>query len=772
MRSLLLLILSLSWTLLTAQEVDCYEQLVTKGKRYANAPQPDYESAMYHYLAALNCPDRPTAEADELPALIDATLQARVNQLNGALQQVETEKENTQTALDQADQLIDAFYFYEDRFALAFKSNQFYFIDKNGDPVEKLGRWEQAEQFDKKLGLAKVFKQGQEHLLDTFGISYPFAEELDQLTPNITAFDFRKRYWNRIPQEILENDQLEVLLLSDNAFATLPDSFGTLTNLKILHLSGAQLYKLPESFSQLVNLRALYLGGNQLVQLPDKFGQLEQLTVLDLSTNYFSELPESFRYLKNLSVLKFQNNQILGLPEWFGELINLINLDLSRNILLELPESFGHLIQLRSLDLSHTQINKLPESFGQLAKLNSLNLYYAKLKELPESFGHLNSLNYLNLNSNQLTGLPTMFRQLTNLNTLSLGSNQLSELPPFIGQLANLEWFNLSRNQLKSLPGSFGRLSNLKSLDLVSNQLKTLPESFAKLSQLEDLALTNNQLDILPSSVTRLTNLKTLTLNANQLTTLPNSVTRLTNLKTLTLNANQLTTLPDSFGQLTSLIKLDLDDNQLKALPESFGRLASLNHLDLSFNQLSALPNVFEKFKNLTHLDFRGNPIQNDFLEKLRAAMPWCRIYPTPPSVHELFRQGEYHKAFINQLAFVGEYGPNVVADCEFLSRFALFAQQPQAAIEAAQKGLERFPEFQYLNTYLALGYVMNDQWSEAEKIYNEWKGKSFSSNTGLSNDAFLNNIAELEAAGITHPDFAKVRALLAEEAGKKKERE
>src|SRR5258705_3098107 len=49
--------------------------------------------------------------------------------------------EETQVALIKANTLINAFYFYKDRFALAYKMNNFYFINKSGNEETKLGKW-------------------------------------------------------------------------------------------------------------------------------------------------------------------------------------------------------------------------------------------------------------------------------------------------------------------------------------------------------------------------------------------------------------------------------------------------------------------------------------------------------------------------------------------------------------------------------------------------------------------------------------------------------
>lgn len=96
------------------------------------------------------------------------------------------------------------------------------------------------------------------------------------------------------------------------------------------------------------------------------------------------------------------------------------------------------------------------------------------------------------------------------------------------------------------------------------------------------------------------------------------------------------------------------------------------------------------------------------------------------------------------------------------MSWYALFAKQPKEAMEAAQKTLELQLTAQSVNTNLALGYLLNNQWKEAKKNYQKWKGKSFPDDTQgrLCDDIFLQDMAGLEKAGIKHNNFKKVEKL------------
>jgi len=95
------------------------------------------------------------------------------------------------------------------------------------------------------------------------------------------------------------------------------------------------------------------------------------------------------------------------------------------------------------------------------------------------------------------------------------------------------------------------------------------------------------------------------------------------------------------------------------------------------------------------------------------------------------------------------------------LSFYALFVNKPEESIAAALKSLELDPKKTGVFTNLVLGYVLNNEFEKAKPIYLEWKGKNFPDDERLCETVFLQDIADLESAGIKHNDFEKVKALL-----------
>ena len=117
---------------------------------------------------------------DKIETLREEAETAR-KQTQAALKEIRKARIQADSALQKANKLIEAFYFYDDKFALAYKDNSFYFINKNGDEITSLKKWDKAEQFEKN-GFAKVKKieSGalKDFLIDTMGNEYRLAFDI------------------------------------------------------------------------------------------------------------------------------------------------------------------------------------------------------------------------------------------------------------------------------------------------------------------------------------------------------------------------------------------------------------------------------------------------------------------------------------------------------------------------------------------------------------------------------------------------------------------
>ena len=233
----------------------------------------------------------------------------------------------------------------------------------------------------------------------------------------------------KIPTEVLNLSQLEVLNLRRNELTTVSKYIGKLSNLTQLDLSFNELKRFPEYITKLSNLTQLDLRGNELTKVPESIGKLSNLTQLDLSYNQLITVPESIENITNLTRLDLSLNQLITVPESIGNITNLIRLDVRSNQLTTVPESLTKLTNLRALILRSNQLTTVPESLTKLTNLTQLDLSRNQLKIVPESLTKLTNLTQLDLSSNQLTTVPESLTKLTNLTKLDLSGNPLKTPP-------------------------------------------------------------------------------------------------------------------------------------------------------------------------------------------------------------------------------------------------------------------------------------------------------------------------------------------------------
>lgn len=269
------LLLLLLWILLSntafTQCPNCsnYQEFMQTGKSYFNKAQ--YGKALTEFQAAQVAARICDCNSSELAIYIKRAFkgieqqkeaaiaaqkraEAAENEAKKALEatqkaQAEAEKAKTeaQTNLAKASKLVNAFYFYGDRFALAYGRNnntnykeKFYFIDKDGDFEERLGVWDKAEQFDY-TGYSKIKAGGTDYLLDTLGVKYKVAYKLEQLTQKMEALDLRGTALDSFPMSILAYPKLQVLILDGeyekNNKIIIPTRISQLRQLKTLSLN-------------------------------------------------------------------------------------------------------------------------------------------------------------------------------------------------------------------------------------------------------------------------------------------------------------------------------------------------------------------------------------------------------------------------------------------------------------------------------------------------------------------------------------------------------
>ncbi|XP_076952461.1 leucine-rich repeat receptor-like protein kinase PEPR1 [Bidens hawaiensis] len=109
---------------------------------------------------------------------------------------------------------------------------------------------------------------------------------------------------------------LVYLDLSNNQLTgTIPQSYGSMVNLKHLDLSTNQLNgSIPKEITNLQNLETLSLGRNNLYgRIPSNLGKLSQLKILNLGMNSISgHIPLDIASLKNLQRVDLSHNSLVG----------------------------------------------------------------------------------------------------------------------------------------------------------------------------------------------------------------------------------------------------------------------------------------------------------------------------------------------------------------------------------------------------------------------------------------------------------------------------
>jgi len=442
-------------------------------------------------------------------------------------------------------------------------------------------------------------------------------------------------------------------------------------------------------------------------------------------------------------------------------------LDLSGQFLEQLDTNIFQYPQLKCLLLNNNRLRQIPSGLQHLKKLEYLDLSNNDIKAVPAEIGELKKLKLLLLNGNDLTQLPAEFGELTALEYLNISRQSLKQLPSFIGKLSSLQDLQAQRCQLEGLPKEIGQLKKLRHLDLFMNRLSTLPEAIGGLEQLQEIILESNRLKALPTTIGNLSQLRTLRINHNRLTSLPASLGQLKKLENLWASKNHLSTIPSSIGGLEGVLNISFRNNFITSLADEFGELAQLEYLQLDNNELAQFPAMLQQLPQLKKLVLDNNPIPETDWEALRAAMPTTEISFSKifkgGRTSKYFDAGKYEKAFALQEEQVVD--KNRANDWYQLSWYALFAQKPLRAIEAAQQTLALDPRQIRAETNLALGYLLNNNWEKAKVIYLKHEGQPIPNGIRRRtwNEVFLDDIKQLEGAGILHEDFGKVRELLKE---------
>lgn len=155
----------------------------------------------------------------------------------------------------------------------------------------------------------------------------------------------------------------------------------------------------PEIFDLADSLEILNLSGNKLATLPDDLPRLRNLRILFCSHNAFTELPKVVGSCSTLQMVGFKANRIHTLS---GEALppQLRWLTLTDNCLEALPDEIGRCSQLQKLLLAGNQLQVLPDSLAACRGLELLRISANRLKALPDWLLEMPRLSWLAFGGN------------------------------------------------------------------------------------------------------------------------------------------------------------------------------------------------------------------------------------------------------------------------------------------------------------------------------------------------------------------------------------
>lgn len=177
----------------------------------------------------------------------------------------------------------------------------------------------------------------------------------------------------------LHNDTFKIIYISPE--------IGHCFMLEILDCSQCKLSELPETIGSLVNLKKLILSENDIKEIPESIGNLKNLTHFDVSNNtHLGKLPKVIGDLENLKVLKAHHAKLKSLPKEIANCKNLLELYVDHNQLTALPKDIAKLPYLEILYVDHNHLTRLPDDFDKMHNIKIVTLEGNEFKKIPANF--------------------------------------------------------------------------------------------------------------------------------------------------------------------------------------------------------------------------------------------------------------------------------------------------------------------------------------------------------------------------------------------------
>lgn len=264
-------------------------------------------------------------------------------------------------------------------------------------------------------------------------------------------------------------------------------------NAKLLNFSNFELKRVPNEIRQLKQLQILRLKNNKLKTIPDWIYELENLEVLDLRANELQEIPTPIFQIKKLKVLDLAENRIVEIPAEVNQLIQLRRWFMFDNLIEKIPENLDGLVELQYLDLGMNQISSIGKAIESLSNLTTLKMYQNRISQVKLNFNQLSQLGVIDFSVNEINEISTSIVELHSLKYLILYSNQLTHFPSIKnGGLKKFVRLNLADNNLKEVPAG---IDQGITLDLYFNHFDTEQLTKINNSNVEKILIDKEQIE-------------------------------------------------------------------------------------------------------------------------------------------------------------------------------------------------------------------------------------------------------------------------------------
>ncbi|EGG16024.1 Ras guanine nucleotide exchange factor [Cavenderia fasciculata] len=414
-----------------------------------------------------------------------------------------------------------------------------------------------------------------------------------------------------------DSRELEILDLSRQRLREIP-YFPDYASLRTLIACDNLVSQLTVAFIEgTPNLQVVDLSANTLASLPEEIYLWASVTVLRLDKNYLTELPQSLSRMP-LEQLSVSNNQLTHIPN-FTHMPNLRYLCISQNSLLSAsvhriysylyPSSSPHTL-LRGF--SSTPSSLMDHLSGIHANTNNNN----------------NNNNINNANTNTTTGI---LHHPSTMTTASIfireerasgngGSSSSSPSNLTSPLMVNQPTHQQQQQQQQQYSGGGRYLTTTNTgggptskLPTQTTSINVSPLHSPTHSEHNSLNMKKNYIVTIPSDIQKLIKLKRLDLSNNAITHLPEALSNLKCLSSINVGNNKLGTSNtiEYLARIDSLTKINLKSNLIVHFPTSLLSLSKLSSLYLDSNEISILPEL-KSCKSLTDFTIENNKLINE----------------------------------------------------------------------------------------------------------------------------------------------------------------